>query len=75
LALAYAYLGAGVGTGKQDTGCATRKGSGLAWVAEVAQGSHNGLDGALLTEAGLGESQQGGNDSSLGVHDDGKYGS
>jgi hypothetical protein len=70
--VASAYLGARVGATKQNTRAGTSKSGGLPRVAEVAQSRDDVLDGALLTEAGLGKSHQGSKDSDFGVHGDRK---
>jgi hypothetical protein len=63
-----AYLGASVRSPKQNVGGLATEGSGLARVAELAQGLDEILNQALLAEASLGNSQQSGNENSLGVH-------
>lgn len=70
---AYAHLSAGIGTAKQDTRGGAGKSGSLARLTEVAEGRDDALDASLLTEASLGRSQQGGNDSNLGIHGDEKW--
>ena len=63
-----AYLGASVRSPKQNVGGLTTESSGLARVAELTQGLDEILNQTLLAEASLGNSQQSGNENSLGVH-------
>ena len=63
-------LGARVGTGEEDTGALAGEGTGLTGLSESVEPLDEVLDQALLPEAGLGDSHQDGESSSLGIHFD-----
>lgn len=65
-----AHLVASIGAGKQHLGSPTGQSAGGTRGAEVAQALDDGLDEALLAEAGLGEGREGEDGESLALHFD-----